>query len=110
MLGFFSFRYRPVPVTVPPVPAPATALILQDVPIYGSEIKGELCTPTGAALLKYFVNEFGRMPVMKTTAIGYGMGKKDFPAANCVRAMLGEGGEKTEELIELTCNGDDMTA
>ena len=93
-----------------PVPAPATALILQDVPIYGGEIKGELCTPTGAALLKYFVNEFGRMPVMKTTAIGYGMGKKDFPAANCVRAMLGEGGEKTEELIELTCNVDDMTA
>ena len=93
-----------------PVPAPATALILQDVPIYGGEIKGELCTPTGAALLKYFVNEFGQMPVMKTTAIGYGMGKKDFPAANCVRAMLGEGGEKTEELIELTCNVDDMTA
>ena len=93
-----------------PVPAPATALILQDVPIYSGEIKGELCTPTGAALLKYFVNEFGQMPVMKTTAIGYGMGKKDFPAANCVRAMLGEGGEKTEELIELTCNVDDMTA
>ena len=93
-----------------PVPAPATALILQDVPIYGGEIKGELCTPTGAALLKYFVDEFGQMPVMKTTAIGYGMGKKDFPAANCVRAMLGEGGEKTEELIELTCNVDDMTA
>lgn len=93
-----------------PVPAPATALILQDVPIYSGEIKGELCTPTGAALLKYFVDEFGQMPLMKTTAIGYGMGKKDFPAANCVRAMLGNGDEKTEELIELTCNVDDMTA
>ena len=93
-----------------PVPAPATALILKDVPIYGGEIKGELCTPTGAALLKYFVNEFGDMPVMKTSAIGYGMGKKDFPAANCVRAMLGDSEKKTEELIELTCNVDDMTA
>ena len=53
-------------------------------------IKGELCTPTGAALLKHFVNEFGPMPQMKVKRIGYGMGKKDFEAANCVVAMLGE--------------------
>ena len=53
-----------------PVPAPATAYILRDVPIYGGEISGELCTPTGAALLKHFVTRFGSMPVMKTTAIG----------------------------------------
>ena len=44
-----------------PVPAPATAYLLQGCPIYGGQIKGELCTPTGAALLKYFVNEFGIM-------------------------------------------------
>ena len=73
-----------------PVPAPATAYILKDVPVYGGAIRGELCTPTGAALLKTFVSRFGSMPVMRTTAIGYGMGMKDFPAANCVRAMLGE--------------------
>ncbi len=48
-----------------PVPAPATAHILRDVPIYGGAIRGELCTPTGAALLKHFVTEFGAMPVMK---------------------------------------------
>jgi len=93
-----------------PVPAPATAYILRDVPIYGGEIKGELCTPTGAALLKHFATEFGGMPVMKTGAIGYGMGKKDFAAANCVRAMLGEAGDKTDEMWELSCNVDDMTA
>ncbi|MBP5641171.1 MAG: LarC family nickel insertion protein, partial [Victivallales bacterium] len=46
-----------------PVPAPATAFILRDVPIYGGEIAGELCTPTGAALLKKFVTAFGDMPV-----------------------------------------------
>lgn len=57
-----------------PVPAPATAYILRDVPIYGGEIRGELCTPTGAALLKYFASRFGAMPVMRTLAIGYGMG------------------------------------
>jgi len=92
-----------------PVPAPATALILKDVPIYGGELRGELCTPTGAALLKYFVSEFGPIPTMKTTAIGYGMGKKDFPAANCVRAMLGEVESKNNAIIELSCNLDDMT-
>lgn len=73
-----------------PVPAPATAYILKGVPIYGGGIKGELCTPTGAAILKHFVNDFADMPVMITEAIGYGMGKKDFTAANCVRVMLGE--------------------
>lgn len=93
-----------------PVPAPATAYILQGVPIYSSDIKGELCTPTGAALLKHFATSFGPMPAMKTQAIGYGMGKKDFPRANCVRAMLGETEDKTDHVLELSCNIDDMTA
>jgi uncharacterized protein (TIGR00299 family) protein len=93
-----------------PVPAPATAYILKDVPIYGGGIKGELCTPTGAALLKHFATRFGDMPVMKTQAIGYGMGQKDFQTANCVRAMLGETTDKTDVVLELSCNVDDMTA
>ncbi|MEZ3508163.1 MAG: nickel pincer cofactor biosynthesis protein LarC [Lachnospiraceae bacterium] len=92
-----------------PVPAPATAYILREVPTYGGEIRGELCTPTGAALLKYFVTEFGGMPVMRTAAIGYGMGSKDFPAANCVRAMLGESESAGDVIVELNCNVDDMT-
>jgi len=93
-----------------PVPAPATAYILQGFPIYGGKINGELCTPTGAALLKYFVDEFGEMPVMRTSAIGYGMGKKDFESANCLRVMLGDTEDKTESIYELCCNVDDMTA
>ncbi|MBO4903203.1 MAG: nickel pincer cofactor biosynthesis protein LarC [Lachnospiraceae bacterium] len=93
-----------------PVPAPATAYILKDVPVYGGKIEGELCTPTGAALLKYFATGFGEMPVMKTQNIGYGMGRKDFPAANCVRVLLGESGEETESVLELSCNVDDMSA
>ena len=92
-----------------PVPAPATAYILRGVPIYGGRIRGELCTPTGAALLKHFANEFGDMPVMTISAIGYGMGNKDFEEANCVRVMLGETGRGTDEIIELDCNIDDMT-
>ncbi len=93
-----------------PVPAPATAYILRDVPIYAGEIRGELCTPTGAALLKYYADHFGVMPVMRTTAIGYGMGQKDFPAANCVRALLGETESAGDTVAELCCNVDDMTA
>ena len=93
-----------------PVPAPATAYILRDVPIYGGQINGELCTPTGAALLVHFATRFGQMPVMRTQKIGYGMGKKEFEAANCVRAMLGESAEDADAVCELACNVDDMTA
>ena len=92
-----------------PVPAPATAHILQGVPVYGGQLQGELCTPTGAALLKYYVNRFGSMPSLTTTAIGYGMGKKDFDTPNCVRAMLGETAGETHDILELSCNLDDMT-
>ena len=93
-----------------PVPAPATAFILKDIPVYSNHIKGELCTPTGAALLKHFVNHFGTMPPIKMSAIGYGMGKKDFEAANCVRAILGDSDEKPETILEYTCNLDDISA
>lgn len=93
-----------------PVPAPATAILLKDVPIYGGKISGELCTPTGAALLKHFADEFGDMPVMKTERIGYGMGNKDFPVANCVRAFLGTASESEGEMFEIDFNVDDMTA
>ena len=93
-----------------PVPAPATATILQGVPIYGGQVKGELCTPTGAALLKIFVKEFGPMPMMTVNKIGYGMGKKDFPAANCVRAFFGETSDLKDDVVELVCNLDDMSA
>lgn len=106
-----------------PVPAPATAYILKDIPIYSGSIQGELCTPTGAALLKHFVTRFDQMPLMTPASTGYGMGTKDFPAANCVRAILGESfaenqpailGEsfaenQPETICELSCNVDDMT-
>ena len=92
-----------------PVPAPATAFILRGVPFTAGHIKGELCTPTGAALIKYFAAEFGEMPVMTVDKIGYGMGKKDFKQANCVRAFLGSTNEKASQITELSCNIDDMT-
>ncbi|MCI8993324.1 MAG: nickel pincer cofactor biosynthesis protein LarC [Eubacterium sp.] len=120
-----------------PVPAPATALLLQGIPVYAGEVQGELTTPTGAALLKYFVEEYGAMPVIGIEKIGYGMGQKDFAAANCVRAIFGEtfdseetfdsgevfesisGEQKVQaqkpgteqaEVVEFICSIDDMTA
>lgn len=91
-----------------PVPAPATAYLLQGIPSYSGEIQGELCTPTGAALLRHFVSAYVPMPVMATEKIGYGVGRKQFAAANCVRAFLGET-ESAGGIAELSCNIDDMT-
>lgn len=92
-----------------PVPAPATAQLLTGVPIYGGDIRGELCTPTGAALLRHFVSRFGPMPPMRVDKIGCGMGTKDFEAANCVRTFWSETDENSDEICELRCNLDDMT-
>ena len=92
-----------------PVPAPATALILEGIPSYAGDIEGELCTPTGAALLKHYVTSFENMPVMKTEKIGYGLGKKDFSKANMIRAFIGETNED-KEVVELVCSIDDQSA
>ena len=89
-----------------PVPAPATAELLKGIPFYTGEIRGELCTPTGAALLRHFVKDFGPMPELRVERMGCGMGSKDFPQANCLRASLGESGET---VVELCCNVDDMS-
>lgn len=96
-----------------PVPAPATAEILKGISAYSNGIDGELCTPTGAALLKHFVNYFSDMPCMAVDKIGYGMGTKDFETANCVRAFIGTAendADDTDSVVELSCNIDDMTA
>lgn len=95
-----------------PVPAPATAHLLKGIPIYGGEVQGELCTPTGAALLKFFVASFSGMPCMRVSHIGCGLGKKRFSRPNALRAFLGvedaaEG--PNDDGVELSCNLDDMT-
>lgn len=90
-----------------PVPAPATANILEGVPYYKSEIQSELCTPTGAAVLKYFADEFTDSPSFENVLrVGLGMGTKKFERANIVRAFLSEG---ESSVTEYSCNVDDMT-
>lgn len=77
-----------------PVPAPATADILKDMPSYAGDLFGEMCTPTGAALLKHFATgytaEGGKNPLKAISRTGHGMGTKDFPRANCLTAYQGE--------------------
>ena len=96
-----------------PVPAPATAYLLRDVPIYGGTVQGELCTPTGAALLRTFAESWGPMPDGTVRDCGYGCGTKDFPRANCLRAFLSDTSEQAggpnDTVTELKANIDDMT-
>ncbi len=90
------------------VPAPATADILTGIPMYAGDVEGELCTPTGAALVKHFTDEYSNMPVITSQHIGYGMGHKDFVRANCLRAIIGTD-DADENVTQLSCNIDDMT-
>ena len=95
-----------------PVPAPATAALLEGVPAYMSEVPGELCTPTGAALLRTFASSYGPMAPCAIQATGYGMGSKTFDRANCVRAFLCDTGAAegpNDQVCELKANVDDMT-
>lgn len=98
MLGVDEIQASPVCVGngtvrcahgVLPVPAPATAEIIKGMPVYCSSFDGELLTPTGAAILKYFVGTFTRQMNMEIEEIGYGFGTKEFEQLSCVRAFLG---------------------
>ena len=92
-----------------PVPAPATAALLKGVPVYAGDIEGEMCTPTGAALIGHFADSFGNMPLMTVEAIGTGLGTRDFGRANCLRVFLGEAERELKSISELRCNIDDAT-
>lgn len=105
-----------------PVPAPCTAALLEGVAAFGGEPSdGELCTPTGAALLRHFAVAFAPMPPMMVCGTGLGAGSRDTARPNIVRAFLGEvatgagvadGADPAlrDEVCELRCAIDDMTA
>lgn len=78
-----------------PVPAPATTDILQGIPTYKGNEKGEKTTPTGAAVLKYLNADFNP-PAMVTKKIAYGPGMKDFLNANVVRVSLVETSDQSQ--------------
>ena len=74
-----------------PVPAPATAELLKGVPVYAGDLEGEFVTPTGAAIVSTLCEEFGHLPAMKASGVGYGAGSRDPKGLpNVLRLMLGE--------------------
>jgi len=95
-----------------PLPAPATMGLLEGLPVRITEIKAELITPTGAALLAELVKDFSPPPEMKVEAVGYGAGTRDLPIPNLLRVMIGEtaetGNQIREQLILLESNLDDL--
>lgn len=95
-----------------PLPSPATTALLNGVPIYGRDIESELVTPTGAALLVDLVDEFGPLPPMTLSAVGYGAGGRDLPIPNLLRVLVGEitPGETAtlDQLVILETNLDDL--
>ena len=98
-----------------PVPAPATLKIVTEnkIPIYSGSLKSELLTPTGAAILGYYVNEFSEFNGGEIISTGYGAGDKDFPeTANTVRATLynpSNSHNTKDNIIEITFTVDDAT-
>lgn len=94
-----------------PVPAPATLELLRGVPVYQSDVTGELVTPTGAAILTTLVKRFGALPPMNIIKVGYGAGSNDFPQLpNMLRLILGEAqaASADEQVWVLEANIDDM--
>lgn len=73
-----------------PVPAPATASILMGIPNHPGDEEEEFCTPTGAAIVKHFAENFtkpeGTVPVRQ----GYGIGRKESATVPFLRAVLYE--------------------
>ncbi len=89
-----------------PVPAPATAELLCSMPCFTGDIKDELTTPTGVALVKFFANEFSASNG-EYEKVGYGAGTKDFEKPNIIRTFIKE--SDTDTVFELRCQIDDMT-
>jgi uncharacterized protein (TIGR00299 family) protein len=95
-----------------PNPAPATVELLKGVPIYGVNVKGELVTPTGAAIISTLAESFGDIPKMKLETTGCGSGSKIFPSLpNFLRAYIGESLVSSEKdtVVQIETNIDDMS-
>lgn len=74
-----------------PIPAPATLEILKGIPLEQSDVRGELTTPTGAAIVAVLATEFGPIPSFQVDSIGYGAGSKTFAdRPNVLRVIIGK--------------------
>ncbi len=95
-----------------PVPAPGTVELLRGFPIIDSDVRAELVTPTGAAILTTLASGAGRMPAMSISAVGYGAGTRDVPGTpNILRCFVGETSAVTaaETITQIETTIDDMS-
>ena len=96
-----------------PIPPPAVTELLKGVPLYATEIKGELLTPTGAAIITTVCHEYGPIPQMLTETTGYGAGTREYPDfPNVLRVLLGQTEDQSatdERLWMLETNLDDAS-
>jgi uncharacterized protein (TIGR00299 family) protein len=95
-----------------PVPPPAVAELLSGAPVYSTEVRGELVTPTGAAIVSALCESFGPLPPMKIEATGYGAGGRDYERfPNVLRVLVGETADagETEKLLMIETNVDDVS-
>ncbi len=95
-----------------PVPPPAVVELLRDRPVYATDIKGELVTPTGAAIVSTLCDDFGPMPAMSVNATGYGAGGRSYEKfPNVLRVLVGEvdATAQVEKLFMLETNLDDVS-
>ena len=94
-----------------PVPAPAVVELLKGYRLAGTDLVGELTTPTGAAILTTLASECGPMPSMTAELVGYGAGEKEFEShPNLLRIVIGEDAtsESADVVWRLETNIDDM--
>lgn len=97
-----------------PIPVPAVSHILADhqLPMQIIQQKGELITPTGAAIVAALVTSFQLPHQFTIKAIGVGAGKRAYEKPSMVRAMLiTEHNKEVEKdfIIKLESNIDDCT-
>lgn len=104
--GFVSCSHGMIPI-----PSPATVEILKDIPVYSTNIKHEMVTPTGAAIITTFTKHFGDMPLMKLNKVGYGVGKTDMKHPNLLRVFVGDlqQGYNVDVTTMIETNIDDMS-
>ena len=93
-----------------PIPAPATAALLEGAPIYATGVRGELTTPTGAAIITTLASAFAPLPPMTVEKIGYGAGSASLPMPNLLRLFIGlqESPLAEDEIVQIETNIDDM--
>jgi hypothetical protein len=95
-----------------PVPPPAVVELLRDAPAYATYVRGELVTPTGAAIIGTLAESYGPLPRMRLQAAGYGAGSREYERfPNVLRVMIGEaeGDAQSERLLVIETNLDDVS-